>query len=68
MDTELETVTELVPGDPGSFPFVPFRCLDILNLQDTQLKELNDELIMEGKIQGQFKYKYFSLFVGSIKI
>ncbi len=25
VDNELETVTELVPGDPGAFPFVPFR-------------------------------------------
>ena len=43
----LATVAELTPGDPGSFPYTQFHCLEALGVQDSQLKELNDELILE---------------------
>jgi E3 ubiquitin-protein ligase MYCBP2 len=43
----LATVAELAPGDPGTFPYTQFHCLEALGVQDSQLKELNDELILE---------------------
>jgi len=43
----LATVAELTPGDPGAFPYTQFHCLESLGVQDSQLKELNDELILE---------------------
>ena len=55
---ELETVTELVPSDPGCFPYQPFHCLDVLGVQDTELKELNNELIMEASLQNSLDWEY----------
>ena len=43
----LATVSEINPGDPGSFPYTQFHCLDTLGVQDHQLRELNEELMME---------------------
>merc|ERR1719319_19147 len=43
----LATVAELTPADPGAFPYTQFHCLEALGVQDSQLKELNDELILE---------------------
>jgi len=43
----LATVSELIPGDPGAFPYSQFHCLESLGVQDHQLRELNEELIME---------------------
>ena len=44
---KLPTVSELIPGDPGAFPYTQFHCLEALGVQDHQLKELNDELMLE---------------------
>ena len=43
----LATVSELTPGDPGLFPYTQFHCLESLGVQDHQLRELNEELMME---------------------
>ena len=43
----LATVSELTPGDPGAFPYTQFHCLEALGIQDHQLRELNDELMLE---------------------
>ena len=43
----LATVSELLPGDPGAFPYTQFHCLEALGVQDHQLRELNDELVLE---------------------
>ena len=55
---ELETVTELIPGDPGSFPYTPFHCLDTLGVQDSALKDLNNELIMQENLQESLDWEY----------
>ena len=55
---ELETVTELLPGDPGCFPYTPFHCMDVLGVQDSELKELNNELMMEDNMQSSLDWEY----------
>ena len=45
--SSLATVSEMTPGDPGSFPYTQFHCLETLGVQDHQLRELNEELMME---------------------
>ena len=55
---ELETVTELIPGDPGSFPYIPFNCLDVLGVQDSELKELNNELLLQDNLQTSLDWEY----------
>ena len=45
----LATVSELLPGDPGVFPYTQFHCLEALGVQDHQLRELNKELMLEEK-------------------
>ena len=55
---ELETVTELVPGDPGSFPYTPFHCLEALGIQDSALKDLNNDLLMQESLQETMDWEY----------
>ena len=49
--SHLSSVSELSQLDPNPFPFIPFQCFNALGVQDSHLKLINDELLLDDALK-----------------